>query len=255
LARFNAGDEVGALSILDDLRAARDRARQRRNNFESAADGRSNATLALDARGRGKVTTALLIARFEDITRLDPGVHRDWAELARLYRFAGRLRDALDAARTAASTAGDDRDRSVAFNEVGDVLAAQGDRLGALASYREAHAIAERLAQADPGDADGRSDLAAVHQRIGDILLAQGGQSGALASCKVWCGLSKRKGYRSGGIRVCRAAGAGQKRFSERSMGVWVRRAKPCVSWRSDSSSSGKAAESDRCSHRRAPDV
>ena len=39
LARFNAGDEVSALAILDDLRTARDRARKTRSDVESAAEG------------------------------------------------------------------------------------------------------------------------------------------------------------------------------------------------------------------------
>ena len=62
LALFNDGDEVGALAILDDLRAAHDRARAARVAFEamrarveSAAEARRIATLALEARNRGKV--------------------------------------------------------------------------------------------------------------------------------------------------------------------------------------------------------
>src|SRR5579872_2318890 len=85
LARFNAGDEVGALAVLDDLRGARDAARQKRAAIESAAEARRIATLALDARTKGKVTTTDAIARFEEVTRLDPGVHWDWVELGRLY--------------------------------------------------------------------------------------------------------------------------------------------------------------------------
>src|SRR5215469_12852400 len=77
LARFNSGDEVGALAILDDLRRARDAARQKRANIESAAEARRIAQLALDARAKGKVTTTEAIARFEEVTRLDPGVFWD----------------------------------------------------------------------------------------------------------------------------------------------------------------------------------
>ena len=91
LARYNAGDEVGALSILDKLRAGRDAARRRRATLESAAEGRRIATLALDARAKGKISTAQVIARFEEVTRLDPGVHWDWVELARLHKDAGSL--------------------------------------------------------------------------------------------------------------------------------------------------------------------
>jgi hypothetical protein len=44
LARFNAGDDLGALTVLDNLRAARDAARQKRADIESAAEGRRIAT-------------------------------------------------------------------------------------------------------------------------------------------------------------------------------------------------------------------
>ena len=111
MARFNAGDEIGALTVLDNLRAARDAARQKRADIESAAEGRRIATLALEARNRGKLTTAEVIARYEEVTRLDPGVHWDWVELGRLYTDAGSLPAALRAARSAADTAENDRDR------------------------------------------------------------------------------------------------------------------------------------------------
>ena len=90
LARFNAGDEIGALAILDELRKARDAARQKRADIESAAEGRRIAKLALEARTKGKLTTAQVITRYEEVTRLDPGVHWDWVELGRLYSAAGR---------------------------------------------------------------------------------------------------------------------------------------------------------------------
>ena len=104
---------------------------------------------------KGKLTTAQVIARYEEVTRLDPGVFWDWVELGRLYQDAGRLPDALRAAKAAAGVAANDRDRSVAFNELGDVQEAQGDLPAALTSYRASLAIAERLAKADPGNARG----------------------------------------------------------------------------------------------------
>jgi len=159
LARFNAGDEIGALVVLDDLRKARDAARQKRADIESAAEGRRIATLAVDARARGKLTTAQVIARYEEVTRLDPGVHWDWVELGRLYQEAGRLPDARRAAKAAADTAADDRDRAVALGALGEVQFAQGDGPGALASYRASHAIFERLAKTDPSDAGWQRDL------------------------------------------------------------------------------------------------
>ena len=155
LARFNAGDEVGALAILDDLRKARDAARQKRANIESAAEARRIAQLALDARAKGKVTTTDAIARFEEVTRLDPGVSWDWVELGRLYQSAGRLSDALTATKHAAETAKTERDQEVALSELGDVQVAQGDLPGALAAYAAGVAIRERLAARDPANTHG----------------------------------------------------------------------------------------------------
>ncbi|MGB7991894.1 MAG: hypothetical protein WCF44_21020, partial [Candidatus Methylophosphatis roskildensis] len=154
LARFNAGDEIGALAVLDELRQARDAARKKVAAIESAAAGRRIAMLALEARQHGKLGTADVIARFEEVTGLDPKVHRDWIELGRLYQDAGRLADASRAVQAAADTAVDDRDRAVASAALGDVLEAQGDGAGALAAFRTSLAIREALAARDPANTE-----------------------------------------------------------------------------------------------------
>jgi tetratricopeptide (TPR) repeat protein len=182
LARFNAGDEFGALAVLDDLRAARDAARRKRMDIESAAEGRNIALLALEARNKGKTTTAQVIERFEEITRLDPGVHWDWVELGRLYVDAGRLDNALRAAQAAANSASNDRDRSVALDSLGDVQSAQGDLSAALKSFQDSLAIRDRLARADPGNAAWQRDLSVSFNKIGDVQSAQGDLSAALKS-------------------------------------------------------------------------
>ncbi len=150
LARFNAGDEPDALMVLDQLRAARDAARKKRVDLESAVEGRQIATLALEARTKGKLTTAQVIQRYEEVTRLDPGAHWDWVELGRLYQAIGNLPAALRAAQTAAKTAENERDQSVANDAIGDVLVAQGDLPAALTAYRAGLAIRETLAKRDP---------------------------------------------------------------------------------------------------------
>ena len=43
----------------------------------------------------------------------------------------------------------------------------QGNFAGALASYRDSFAIADRLAKSDPGNATWQRDLAASYDRIG----------------------------------------------------------------------------------------
>ncbi|MEM7212891.1 MAG: hypothetical protein AAF479_13535 [Pseudomonadota bacterium] len=148
LTRFNAGEEAEALAVLDRLRAARDLAAARRI-----------AQLALDALRRAKVNTQSVIARYVEITALDPSSHWDWVELGRLQFRGGDLEKALAAARSAAETASTERDRSVAFNELGNVQVAQGNLRGALASYTGSLEIAERLAEDDPGNAGWQRDF------------------------------------------------------------------------------------------------
>jgi len=174
LARFNAGDEVGALTILDDMRRARDAARQKRADVESAAEGRRIAALAAEARTKGKLTTAQVIARYEEVTRLDPRVLWDWVELGRLYRDAGKLSDALHAAKRAADASTDDSDRAVAFDELGNVLVAQGNGPGALAAYRQGLGIREALAARDPANTDWARDLSVSYNRTGNVLVLLG---------------------------------------------------------------------------------
>jgi tetratricopeptide (TPR) repeat protein len=179
LARFNAGDEIGALAVLDQLRAARDKARQVRANIESAAEGRRIATLALEAQGRGRLAAAAVIARYEEVTRLDPGVHWDWVDLGRLYVDAGNLPQARRAAERAAETAGDARDRSVAAGALGDVQVLQGDLRAALQSFEQIVAIIQRLAAADPSSASLQRDVSVSLERVGDVAIAQGDLAGA----------------------------------------------------------------------------
>jgi tetratricopeptide (TPR) repeat protein len=169
LAQFNASDEPGALAILDDLRAARNAARQKRMAIESAAEGRNIALLALEARNKGKTTTAQVIARFEEVTRLDSGVHWDWVELGWLYTDAGRLNDALRAAQAAVDSATDDRDRSVALNGIGDVQSAQGDLTAALKSFQDSLNIRERLSRSDPGNAAWQRDLIVSNVKLSEV--------------------------------------------------------------------------------------
>jgi tetratricopeptide (TPR) repeat protein len=169
LARFNAGDEPGTLTVLDQLRAARDEAREKRADLESAAEGRWIATLALEARTWGKFITAQVITRYEEVTRLDPGVPSDWVELGRLYRDAGNLPAALRAAQAAAKTAADERDQAVANEAIGDMLVAQGNLPAALTSYRVSLGIAETLAKRDTRNGEWQRDLIVSYVAVEQI--------------------------------------------------------------------------------------
>jgi hypothetical protein len=64
------------------------------------------------------------------------------------------------------------------------VQVAQGDRAGALTSYRDSFAIRERLAQSDPGNAGWQRDLAVSHAKIADALKSMGKGGEALESLR-----------------------------------------------------------------------
>jgi tetratricopeptide (TPR) repeat protein len=87
---------------------------------------------------------------------------------------------AFEAALAAARRTGDERDESVALNCVGGVLVAQGNLAEALKSFRDSLAIAERLAQSDPGNAGWQRDLAVSHAKLAGALRKGGEKAKAL---------------------------------------------------------------------------
>jgi hypothetical protein len=73
---------------------------------------------------------------------------------------------AFNAALTAARRTGNERDESVALNELGDVLVAQGNLAEALKSFRDRLAIRDRLAKAAPGNAGWQFDLVVSNWKL-----------------------------------------------------------------------------------------
>ncbi len=192
MARFNAGDEAGALAILDTLRAANDRARRKREDIESATEGRHIAELALEARARGKQTTGQVIARYEEVVRLDPDVAHDWIDLGRLYRDAGRLAEARGAAQSADRTASSEREHALALNDLGDVLLAQSDVAGARKAFEAALALVERLSADHPGSGDLSRDVAVSLVKVGDAARITGDYAAARADFARSLAISRR---------------------------------------------------------------
>src|SRR5262249_10909257 len=72
------------------------------------------------------------------------------------------------------------RDLSIAYEAVGDVLVAQGNLPEALKSFRDALAIAERIAKIVPNNAFFQRDLMVSYIKIGGVLVAQGNLPEAL---------------------------------------------------------------------------
>ncbi len=79
-----------------------------------------------------------------------------------------------------------------AHNGLGDVLVRQGNLPEALKSYRAGLAIAERLAAADPGNAQAQRDLSVSYDRIGDVLVRQGNLPEALKSYRAGLAIRER---------------------------------------------------------------
>jgi len=182
LARYNAGDQVGALAILDKLQAADEAARQKVADIQKAVGERQIAALALDAREKGKVTTASVIARYEAVVKLDGRVFWDRVELTRLYRIAGRLAEAQAAAEAAVRLSNDDLSASLALAEYGDLARIEGKFPLALESYREALDFASKWYKAHPDSIAAVGNFATVVSLMGEIFREAGDLDGALGA-------------------------------------------------------------------------
>jgi tetratricopeptide (TPR) repeat protein len=165
---------------MDALRQARAVARRARAEIENAiaeaAEAREIAALALDLRGKGDPAfdTAAVIARYEEVTRLDPGEYSDWYQLFQLYRAAGRNAEALAASQRMEALASDDRQRMIAQTFAADILISQGDRDGAMVRYQRSLDIAERLSAEDPASAELASRLGGALEFAAPRLTAPG---------------------------------------------------------------------------------
>jgi tetratricopeptide (TPR) repeat protein len=163
-----AGDMLPATDVL--RRKVEDRlavAGEARREAASAARQLGSMLKLFDSAGALKA--------FRQAAECDPEDFWTWIEIARLEQIVGNLAGARQAAEAALLLeTGDERSRSVAYNDVGDVQQAQGDLAAALTSYRASLAISERLAQADPGNAGWQRDLSVSQEKIGDVQQAQG---------------------------------------------------------------------------------
>ncbi len=75
---------------------------------------------------------------------------------------------------------------------LGDIAQARGALPEALKAYRSSQRMAERLAQADPGNAGWQRDLSVSHNRLGDVLVAQGNLTEALTAYRASLAIAER---------------------------------------------------------------
>ncbi len=91
----------------------------------------------------------------------------------------GKLDEALKAYRDGLATADRSntqwqRDLSISYEKVGDVLRVQGKLDAALKAYSDDLAIMERLAAADRSNTLWQRDLSVSYNKVGNVLVAQG---------------------------------------------------------------------------------
>lgn len=182
LARFNAGDEIGALAVLDQLIDVRERARQVRANIETAAERRGVATLALEARDRGRLDTQSAISRYLQVVALDPGFAWDWIELSRLYQRSGNLSAAGNAARSAIAASRNNEEERAARAELGTVLQNQGDLNGAAAEFHRVLDTSRRQLLQAPNDPAALNDVSLALSFLAGVLDRQGERAAARAA-------------------------------------------------------------------------
>jgi tetratricopeptide (TPR) repeat protein len=176
LKRYVEGHRAEAYDDLVEIQEAETKA--------VAAGWREIAALAQDRKDRGEIGTAEAIRPYEKAQAMDADYAWGWIELRRLYQEVGRLPDARRAAEQALMRAQSDRDRSAAETELGEVLAALGDLMGARARCENSLTMDERLAASSPSSADAQRNLSVSLERLGDVLVVSGDLSGALARFK-----------------------------------------------------------------------
>jgi tetratricopeptide (TPR) repeat protein len=173
LERFNAGDEVGAIDILDQLRLTNEQMRLARAKLEDAAEGRRIAQLAFEARSRGKLTTQAVVDRFENVVELDPNVWDDWLKLEGLYTDSGRLDDALRAADRLVGLSRSDMEKARAFSERSATLLLRGDLVAARAAAETALINCRRLVAEDPRNSELGYTLSRALNAFGEVARRQ----------------------------------------------------------------------------------
>ena len=217
--QFADGDRVSAWATLEPLLRARAEARLTAARAVAAGEIRQIASLREIMRVSGEATAIEVLALWDQAAELDP--HEYWTHLyrTRLNRSLNRIDQGIAAVRAARDAAGDTRERIVVSNDLGDLMLARNDVLGALAEYRGALAGSRELLRAEPDSADLARDVTLALNKVGDVLMAQGDFRGALEVYSE--SLSMRRGARwADAMQRRRDLMAGLTRYGDALAGV-----------------------------------
>jgi tetratricopeptide (TPR) repeat protein len=184
LERYADGDRVGAFATLKELTRIEEAAGEKAVKLRAAARYQEQAALAADMKDRGDpgMTTLTVLAEWEAAAERDAGDFETWGYISRLRHEAGQTGRAIDAARELQRVAATDRERSVALNEMGNLLLPAGDLLGARRSFEESLQMDRQLAAANPTSAQAKRDVSVSLNKLGDVQVAAGDLPGARRS-------------------------------------------------------------------------
>jgi len=126
------------------------------------------------------VNVAEALAAYSRAADRDHGDFSTHIFIARLCGAAGRTPQREEAARTALAAAANIYERSIALDELGDVLSTRSDLTGALEAHEEGLKIARKLAADDPSNTERLRDVSVSLERIGDVLRTRSDLTGAL---------------------------------------------------------------------------
>ena len=179
LARLQAGR--GDFADMVEICRHRSAAEQ----FEELAGFALAAVAAIETRlGESSVATFLaevvpMIATSADgflmlADRESQALLRTGSVTAATNRATAILETTRQRAQGDPSDAGAQRDLSVSYNSLGDLMLQLGDGAQVERLYRDSLAIRERLAQGDPSDAGAQRDLSVSYEKLGDLMLQLG---------------------------------------------------------------------------------
>ena len=105
--------------------------------------------------------------------KYDPNNFWTHIYLSRLYIRNGNLPNAVQSAQTAQAVAKNDRDKTVAMDEQGNIAVAQNDLKAARQYFTDGLEIRGKLAEDDPSNAGYQRDLSVSYNKLGDVAVAQ----------------------------------------------------------------------------------
>ncbi len=158
---------------------------------EKDATSRSSAKEAADAyRNLGAIAGLAdpkrALEAYENAVKLNPDDLDSLYWVGRIQIYHGNLNEAQTRLESVLKLAtGDQPDYQYqcrALVRLGDIKKQRGDLAGALKSYRDSLAIAERRAKSDPGNKNWPRDLSNCYDRIGNVQMDQGDLSAARQS-------------------------------------------------------------------------